>query len=363
MATHRTIARAPSGSATPTSATTTRRPRRYDSKWAIDYGEIGARPGARQARARRSASAPGHYARALEIGAGTGYFTLNLLRAGRDRPRDGHRHLARACCDRLEATAQRAGPRGRDRPRPTPSRCRSRTGRSTWCSVMRCSTTCRDSTGRCRSSIACSPRAARSRSWESRRATATGWRSCRSGSAGSSSRRGGGRMRAAPKANGAHPAPPAEHTYGAARGARGRAHLHARRPARARARRRLHGRARLAARSCSRTCTAGSCAGSSPTSTPETVPLRLAQVRLPQLPRAAVGRRPAARAAAPGEPLLQPAALRPAGRAELRPRAAAYTWPRWRRAAARLPAVPAAGRAAPDRGRAAAHLRGPLQGR
>ena len=42
---------------------------------------------------------------------------------------------------------------------------------------------------------------------------------------------------------------------------------------------------------------------------PATVPLRLAPLRVPQLPDAAVGRRPAARAAAPGRALLQPAAL------------------------------------------------------
>jgi ubiquinone/menaquinone biosynthesis C-methylase UbiE len=53
----------------------------YDSKWAIDYGEIGgaqviAKLG--KALGRR----PGHYGRMLEIGAGTGYFTLNLLRQG-----------------------------------------------------------------------------------------------------------------------------------------------------------------------------------------------------------------------------------------------------------------------------------------
>src|SRR4051794_28280059 len=53
----------------------------YDSKWAIDYGD----PGARQVRMKlRKAlgSDPGRYPRALEIGAGTGYFTLNLMREG-----------------------------------------------------------------------------------------------------------------------------------------------------------------------------------------------------------------------------------------------------------------------------------------
>jgi ubiquinone/menaquinone biosynthesis C-methylase UbiE len=53
----------------------------YDSKWAIDYGEIGA--GQVLGKLRKAlGEPPGHYPRALEIGAGTGYFTLNLLRAG-----------------------------------------------------------------------------------------------------------------------------------------------------------------------------------------------------------------------------------------------------------------------------------------
>jgi ubiquinone/menaquinone biosynthesis C-methylase UbiE len=55
--------------------------RSYDSKWAIDYGEIGARQVAGKL-AKALGSAPGHYGRMLEIGAGTGYFTLNLLRQG-----------------------------------------------------------------------------------------------------------------------------------------------------------------------------------------------------------------------------------------------------------------------------------------
>jgi ubiquinone/menaquinone biosynthesis C-methylase UbiE len=53
----------------------------YDSKWAIDYGEIGG--GQVAAKLEKAlGEAPGHYARMLEIGAGTGYFTLNLLRRG-----------------------------------------------------------------------------------------------------------------------------------------------------------------------------------------------------------------------------------------------------------------------------------------
>jgi ubiquinone/menaquinone biosynthesis C-methylase UbiE len=53
----------------------------YDSKWGIDFGDIG-----REQVLVKVQKAVGHHpdgwARSLEIGAGTGYFTLNLLRAG-----------------------------------------------------------------------------------------------------------------------------------------------------------------------------------------------------------------------------------------------------------------------------------------
>jgi ubiquinone/menaquinone biosynthesis C-methylase UbiE len=53
----------------------------YDSKWGIDFGELGRRQVLAKMR-KALGRAPGRYARSLEIGAGTGYFTLNLLRAG-----------------------------------------------------------------------------------------------------------------------------------------------------------------------------------------------------------------------------------------------------------------------------------------
>jgi SAM-dependent methyltransferase len=53
----------------------------YDAKWGIDFGEIG-----REQVLVKIDKAIGHrpdgWGRSLEIGAGTGYFTLNLLRAG-----------------------------------------------------------------------------------------------------------------------------------------------------------------------------------------------------------------------------------------------------------------------------------------
>jgi len=51
----------------------------YDSKWAIDYGEVGGRQ-VKSKLEKALGSPPGHYPRMLEIGAGTGYFTINLLR-------------------------------------------------------------------------------------------------------------------------------------------------------------------------------------------------------------------------------------------------------------------------------------------
>jgi ubiquinone/menaquinone biosynthesis C-methylase UbiE len=53
----------------------------YDFKWGIDFGDVGRR----QVTAKLGKALghpPGRYAHALEIGAGTGYFTLNMLRAG-----------------------------------------------------------------------------------------------------------------------------------------------------------------------------------------------------------------------------------------------------------------------------------------
>jgi SAM-dependent methyltransferase len=53
----------------------------YDSKWGINYGEVGQAQVVSKLR-KALGHEPRRYARALEIGAGTGYFSLNLLRAG-----------------------------------------------------------------------------------------------------------------------------------------------------------------------------------------------------------------------------------------------------------------------------------------
>jgi ubiquinone/menaquinone biosynthesis C-methylase UbiE len=53
----------------------------YDSKWGIDFGEIGR--GQVIAKLHKALGrTPDGFLRSLEIGAGTGYFTLNMLRAG-----------------------------------------------------------------------------------------------------------------------------------------------------------------------------------------------------------------------------------------------------------------------------------------
>jgi ubiquinone/menaquinone biosynthesis C-methylase UbiE len=53
----------------------------YDSKWGIDFGDVGQAQVLAKVR-RALGRAPGRYLCSLEIGAGTGYFSLNLLRAG-----------------------------------------------------------------------------------------------------------------------------------------------------------------------------------------------------------------------------------------------------------------------------------------
>src|SRR5215216_4142881 len=53
----------------------------YDSKWGIAYNDVGRAQVTGKLR-KALGHEPGRYERALEIGAGTGYFTLNLLRAG-----------------------------------------------------------------------------------------------------------------------------------------------------------------------------------------------------------------------------------------------------------------------------------------
>ena len=54
----------------------------YDSKWGIDFGDIGRGQVLRKLRKVLGSEMDDGYQRSLEIGAGTGYFSLNLLQAG-----------------------------------------------------------------------------------------------------------------------------------------------------------------------------------------------------------------------------------------------------------------------------------------
>src|SRR3984957_14168798 len=54
----------------------------YDSKWGIDFGEVGQAQVLGKLRKVLGSELDRGYARSLEIGAGTGYFSLNLLQAG-----------------------------------------------------------------------------------------------------------------------------------------------------------------------------------------------------------------------------------------------------------------------------------------
>src|ERR1700757_206382 len=54
----------------------------YDSKWGIDFGEVGQAQVTGKLRKVLGRRLDGGFERSLEVGAGTGYFSLNLLRAG-----------------------------------------------------------------------------------------------------------------------------------------------------------------------------------------------------------------------------------------------------------------------------------------
>ena len=54
----------------------------YDAKWGIDFGEIGRDQVLGKLRKLLGRELQDGYARSLEIGAGTGYFSLNMLQAG-----------------------------------------------------------------------------------------------------------------------------------------------------------------------------------------------------------------------------------------------------------------------------------------
>ena len=53
----------------------------YDAKWGVDFGDVGRAQVLGKVE-KLLGRDPGPFARSLEIGSGTGYFTLNLMRAG-----------------------------------------------------------------------------------------------------------------------------------------------------------------------------------------------------------------------------------------------------------------------------------------
>jgi SAM-dependent methyltransferase len=79
----------------------------YDTKWGIDFGETGQ--GQVLGKLRKVLGGPlKPFARSLEVGAGTGYFTLNLLRAGVVQ-RATCTDLSRGMLTTLSANAARLG--------------------------------------------------------------------------------------------------------------------------------------------------------------------------------------------------------------------------------------------------------------
>ncbi len=54
----------------------------YDTKWGIDFGEVGQAQVLRKLRKALGRELGGGFERGLEIGAGTGYFGINLVQAG-----------------------------------------------------------------------------------------------------------------------------------------------------------------------------------------------------------------------------------------------------------------------------------------
>ena len=118
----------------------------YDAKWGIDFGAIGQEQVRAQAAqgARRPARRP--FGDALEIGAGTGYFSLNLLQLGMIE-RATATDISPGMLRGARGDRRRARRRGRDRRRPTPRSCPSRTRASTSSSATPSCTTSPTSSG------------------------------------------------------------------------------------------------------------------------------------------------------------------------------------------------------------------------
>ena len=279
----------------------------YDAKWGIDFGATGQE----QVRLKLAKALGGADRRA------------RLRRRPRDRLRDRlllaqpaaarhrraadrDRHLPRDAASGSRRQRGAARPRGARPSRPRPRNCPSRTRASTSSSATRSSTTSPTSSGPSPSSAASCVPAARSPSRASPPATATVSRRCRSAPDCSSPPPGAARSAPSPGAS-AEDAEAHDHAL------EHEVDVHAFAPADLRRilaatgfdSPRVGGEELLAnawgwvlrTRRGERRARIGL--------------LALAQVRLPQLPRAAEGRHRPARAAPAGRALLQPAAQRP----------------------------------------------------
>ena len=154
----------------------------YDPKWGIDFGEVGRAQVLGKIRKLLGDELDRGYGRGLEIGAGTGYFSLNLLQAGVVREATctdispgmvatlaaNARRLglevgaARADAESLPFADAELRPRVRPRGAPPPARPRARVHRV-------------PSRAAPREGGSCSP--------ASRRGSGTGWRACPSAAA------------------------------------------------------------------------------------------------------------------------------------------------------------------------------------
>jgi ubiquinone/menaquinone biosynthesis C-methylase UbiE len=86
----------------------------YDAKWGIDFGQSGQDQVAAKVR-KALGREPERFARSLEIGSGTGYFTLNLMRAGLIDSATCS-DISPGMLDTLKANAQRLGLEVQTRP-------------------------------------------------------------------------------------------------------------------------------------------------------------------------------------------------------------------------------------------------------
>ena len=211
---------------------------------------------------------PGPFGDALEIGAGTGYFGLNLLQLGTIERADRQRHLARDAGDARGQPPSASGSRSRpSSPRPSALPFDGRELRPRL-RPRGAAPHPRPATARSASSTASCAPAASSPSAASPRATATASRRCRSAP---------GRV-LAPALAAPASAPRAANGDATARRrprARERGRRPRLRPGRPRdacSRRPGSPMAASAARSCSRTCTAGRCARSRRAPTPTRCP-------------------------------------------------------------------------------------------